>query len=141
MDDYAGTIRSPLSALPLCGAILILYSAIATQAEDSLPLSAPTEKVRANEGLELLKIEETVSIATHYEQPIAQVQSNVYVITDGEIRHSSAPDIPTVLQREPGLAVMHIIRRLRRQCLRGDNQLSANKIHRKHPWTTSSAGG
>ena len=34
----------------------------------------------------LLKEEETVSIASRYEQPISQAPSNVYVITDEDIR-------------------------------------------------------
>ncbi len=43
--------------------------------EDSLAFSA-------NNDLELLKEEETVSIASRYEQPISQAPSNFYVVTD-----------------------------------------------------------
>ena len=43
--------------------------------------------------LQLIKEEETVSIASRYEQPISQAPSNVYVITDEDIRHSGATDI------------------------------------------------
>jgi len=110
-----------------------LCGAIATQAEDSPPLSVPTEKVRANEELELLKEEETVSIATRYEQPISQAPSNVYVITDEDIRHSGATDIPTVLRRVPGLDVMQVTGADFNVSARGDNQLFANKIHGEHP--------
>jgi iron complex outermembrane receptor protein len=57
--------------------------------------------------LDLIKEEETVSIASRYEQPISQAPANVYVITDEDIRHSGATDLPTVLRRVPGLEVMH----------------------------------
>ena len=57
----------------------------------------------ANNDLELLKEEETVSIASRYEQPISQAPSNVYVVTDEDIRQSGATDLPTVLRRIPGL--------------------------------------
>ena len=53
--------------------------------------------------LQLIKEEETVSIASRYEQPISQAPSNVYVITDEDIRHSGATDIPTILRRIPGI--------------------------------------
>ena len=106
MDDHPVTNRSPLSPLFVCGVSLVLCGAVAAAAEDSSPLSAPIEEVRANEELELLKEEETVSIARRYEQPISQAPSNVYVITDEDIRHSGATDIPTVLRRVPDLNVM-----------------------------------
>jgi len=57
--------------------------------------------------LELVKEEETVSIASRYEQPISQAPSNVYVITDEDIRHSGATDLPTVLRRVPGIEARH----------------------------------
>ncbi len=69
--------------------------------EDSLAFSA-------NNDLELLKEEETVSIASRYEQPISQAPSNVYFVTDEDIRQSGATDLPTVLRRIPGLEVMHM---------------------------------
>lgn len=128
MDDHPTKIRSPRSALPICGGILILCGAIATRAEDSPPLSVPTEEVRANEELELLKDEETVSIATRYEQPIAQAPFNVYVMTDEDIRHSGATDIPTVLRRVPGLDIMQVTGADFNVSARGDSQLFANKI-------------
>jgi iron complex outermembrane receptor protein len=59
----------------------------------------------ALEELRFLK-EETVSIAVRHEQPISEAPSNVYVITDEDIRQSGATDIPTVLRRIPGLEVM-----------------------------------
>lgn len=69
--------------------------------EDSLAFSA-------NNDLELLEEEETVSIASRYEQPISQAPANVYVITDEEIRQSGAIDLPTVRRRIPGLEVMQM---------------------------------
>ncbi len=81
-----------------------------------------------NQELELLKEEETVSIATRYEQPISQAPSNIYVITDEDIRHSGATDIPTVLRRVPGLDIMQVTGADFNVSAKGDNQLFANKI-------------
>jgi iron complex outermembrane receptor protein len=78
--------------------------------------------------LELIKEEETVSIASRYEQPISQAPSNVYVITDEDIRQSGAPDIPTILRRVPGLDVMQTTGADFNVSVRGDNQLLANKL-------------
>ena len=78
--------------------------------------------------LQLLKEEETVSIASRYEQPISQSPSNVYVITDEDIRHSGATDLPTVLRRIPGLDVMQVTGADFNVSMRGNNQLSANKL-------------
>ncbi|GMV51387.1 MAG: hypothetical protein AMXMBFR67_29300 [Nitrospira sp.] len=69
-----------------------------------------------------------VSIATRYEQPISHAPSNVYVITDEDIRHSGATDIPTVLRRVPGLDVMQVTGADFNVSARGDNQLFANKM-------------
>ncbi|MCC2643775.1 MAG: putative TonB-dependent receptor [Nitrospira sp.] len=81
-----------------------------------------------NEELELLKEEETVSIASGYEQPISQAPSNVYVITDEDIRQSGAVDLPTVLRRVPGLEVMQMTGADFNVSARGDNQPFANKM-------------
>jgi len=78
--------------------------------------------------LELIKEEETVSIASRYEQPISQAPSNVYVITDEDIRHSGATDLPTVLRRVPGIEVMQTTGAEFNVSARGDNQLLANKM-------------
>ena len=95
--------------------------------ESSSVPPAPAEPVLAEE-LELMKEEETVSIASRYEQPISQAPSNVYVITDEDIRHSGATDIPTVLRRIPGLEVMQTTGADFNVSVRGDNQLQANKL-------------
>jgi outer membrane receptor for ferrienterochelin and colicin len=78
--------------------------------------------------LELIKEEETVSIASRYEQPISQAPSNVYVITDEDIRHSGATDLPTVLRRVPGIEVMQTTGAEFNVSARGDNQILANKM-------------
>lgn len=106
-----------------------MCGAVATQAQDvSSASSFPPEGGLASEELALLKEEETVSIATRYEQPISQAPSNVYVITDEDIRHSGATDIPTVLRRVPGLDIMQVTGADFNVSARGDNQLFANKI-------------
>jgi iron complex outermembrane receptor protein len=78
--------------------------------------------------LQLIKEEETVSIASRYEQPISQAPSNVYVITDEDIRHSGATDIPTILRRVPGMEVMQVTGADFNVSARGNNQLTANKM-------------
>ena len=83
---------------------------------------------RSSDELELLKEEETVSIASGYEQPISQAPSNVYVITDEDIRQSGAVDLPTVLRRVPGLEVMQMTGADFNVSARGDNQPFANKM-------------
>ncbi len=72
--------------------------------------------------------EETVSIASRYEQPISEAPSNVYVITDEDIRYSGATDLPTVLRRIPGLEVMQMTGADFNVSMRGNNQLGANKL-------------
>jgi iron complex outermembrane recepter protein len=72
--------------------------------------------------------EETVSIAVLHEQPISEAPSNVYVITDDDIRHSGATDLPTVLRRVPGLEVIQMTAADFNVSVRGDNQLRANKL-------------
>ncbi|HBH79739.1 MAG TPA: TonB-dependent receptor, partial [Nitrospira sp.] len=88
--------------------------------------SSSTEQQLRAEALYLK--EETVSIASRYEQPISQAPSNVYVITDEEIRMSGATDLPTVLRRIPGLEVMQVTGADFNVSVRGNNQLDANKL-------------
>ncbi|MBI4002556.1 MAG: TonB-dependent receptor [Nitrospira defluvii] len=83
---------------------------------------------RSSDELQLLKEEETVSIASRYEQPISQAPSNVYVITDEDIRQSGAVDLPTVLRRIPGLEVMQMTGADFNVSARGGNQPFANKM-------------
>ena len=98
------------------------------------PLPGYTEEVSTQSDqvpipeLELIKEEETVSIASRYEQPISEAPANVYVITDDDIRQSGAIDLPTVLRRVPGIEVMQISGADFNVSARGDNQLLANKM-------------
>jgi iron complex outermembrane receptor protein len=92
---------------PMLATLLTVGLASMAQAEPALPEAVePRPEVALTEELELLKEEETVSIASRYEQPISQAASNVYVITDEDIRQSGATDLPTVLRRIPGMEVM-----------------------------------
>ncbi|HSE59801.1 MAG TPA: TonB-dependent receptor plug domain-containing protein, partial [Nitrospiraceae bacterium] len=80
--------------------------------------------------LELIRAEDTASIAVGLgrEQPISEAPSNVYVITDEDIRHSGATDVPTILRRIPGLEVMQITGAEFNVSVRGNNQPVANKL-------------
>jgi len=89
-------------------------------------MSSLTEQALTDELLYLK--EETVSIASRYEQPISEAPSNVYVITDEDIRSSGATDIPTLLRRVPGLEVMQKNAVDFSVSVRGNNQLVANKL-------------
>ena len=96
-----------------------------------LLIAAPAIAAELQEGvveeMRFLK-EETVSIAVGHEQPISEAPSNVYVITDEDIRQSGATDIPTVLRRIPGIEVMQMTGADFNVSARGDNQLQANKL-------------
>jgi len=98
-------------------------------AEESLPLPELRAEVKEEREQELLYLkEEIVSIAVRHEQPISQAPSNVYVITDEDIRQSGAPDLPTVLRRIPGMEVMQVTGADFNVSVHGDNQLQANKL-------------
>lgn len=98
-------------------------------AETSLPIPRTSSTVEKQIHEETLYLkEETISIATRYGQPISQAPSNVYVITDEDISQSGAPDLPTVLRRIPGLEVMQVSGADFNVSVRGNNQLSANKL-------------
>ncbi|MBP6265254.1 MAG: TonB-dependent receptor plug domain-containing protein, partial [Nitrospira sp.] len=102
---------------------MIVCCALEARAQSAAPDPAvPTDGAPVSEELELLKEEETISIATRHEQPISQSPSNVYVITDEDIRHSGAADIPTILRRVPGLDVMQVTGADFNVSARGDNQ-------------------
>jgi outer membrane cobalamin receptor len=91
--------------VPLISSVLALMGECALAEE-------PTERRTrgVSEELEFLR-EETVSVAVRHEQPISQAPSNVYVITDEDIRQSGATDLPTILRRIPGMEVMQNDRR------------------------------
>jgi len=90
----------------------------------SFPEGSPTEALNDIAFLQ----EETVSIAALHEQPISEAPSNVYVITEEDIRQSGALDIPSLLRRVPGLEVMQTTGAEFNVSVRGDNQLVANKL-------------
>lgn len=117
------------SAHFLWAPLFVLNLSVLAQAE------APLAKISEIDGtahlidaLEFLKEEESVSIASRYEQPISEAPSNVYVITDEDIRHSGAIDLPTILRRIPGMEVMQVTGADFNVSARGDNQLQANKM-------------
>src|SRR5215217_40801 len=116
-----------LKDLIRCGAYLLLNVLLAVIGMPPL-MAAEEPSPPIIEELELLREEETVSIASRYEQPISQAPSNVYVITDEDIRNSGAIDIPTVLRRIPGIEVMQTTGADFNVSVRGDNQLNANKL-------------
>ena len=112
---------------PMLAALLTV--SLTTMAQAEPPSERPDAEPSAmSEELELLKEEETVSIASRYEQPISQAPSNVYVITDEDIRRSGAPDLPTILRRVPGIEVMQMTGAEFNVGARGDNQPFANKM-------------
>lgn len=106
-----------------------LSSPLYGSTETTFPIphvSSTTEQQIQEETLYLKG--ETVSIASRYEQPISQAPSNVYVITDEDIRRSGAPDLPTVLRRIPGVEVMQVTGADFNVSMRGDDKLVSNKL-------------
>ena len=98
-------------------------------AEPSLhvPRTSSSTEQKIHEEALYLK-EETVSIASRYEQPISQAPSDVYVITDEDIRNSGATDIPTLLRQVPGMEVMQMNAVDFNVSVRGNNGLATNKL-------------
>ena len=111
----------------LLGMLIIVCVAQAPLPGYTEELSTQSDQALIPE-LELIKEEETVSIAARHEQPISQAPSDVYVITDEDIRHSGATDIPTALRRIPGIEVMQMGGGDVNVSMRGDNQLFSNKL-------------
>lgn len=119
MTNNWGTVLAVMA----CGMIALPES----WAETSLPIpraSSAVERELHDEALYLK--EETVSIASRYEQPISQAPSDVYVITDEDIRNSGATDIPTMLRQIPGMG-SHANRRGRLQCQYARQQSGAGQ--------------
>jgi outer membrane receptor for ferrienterochelin and colicin len=99
------------------------------EAETSIPIPRPSSTVEKQIQEETLYLkEETVSIASRYEQPISRAPSDVYVITDEDIKNSGATDIPTLLRQVPGMEVMQTSAVDFNVSVRGNNQLLANKV-------------
>lgn len=120
------TTHCPQECL-LAGMLTIVLVAQAPLPGYAEELSTQSDQALIQE-LELIKEEESVSIASRYEQPISQAPANVYVITDEDIRHSGATDLPTVLRRVPGIEVMQMSGADFNVSARGDNQPFANKM-------------
>jgi iron complex outermembrane recepter protein len=98
-------------------------------ADVALAADAPGGSTVAIPELEILREEtETISRGLLEERPISQAPSNVYVITDEDIRHSGATDIPTVLRRIPGMEVMQMTAADFNVSVRGNNQAAANRL-------------
>lgn len=114
---------------PLLAAVLtVSFGVLSAPPAQSEEPSAQFTSAGIREELELIKEEETISIAVRHEQPISQAPSNVYVITDEDIRQSGATDIPTILRRISGLEIMQLTGSDFNVSVRGDNQLQANKL-------------
>ena len=114
---------------PMLATLMTVSLASLAQAEATPPeTTEPKIEAALIQELELIKEEESVSIASRYEQPISQAPSNVYVITDEDIRQSGATDLPTVLRRIPGLEVIQMSGAQFDVSARGDNQPNANKL-------------
>jgi iron complex outermembrane receptor protein len=135
LSDYYGpksTIAASLLLSSLSKRLLFLTGIacletilVLTMASPGQAAEPPTKETLAE--LQFLK-EETVSIAARHEQPISEAPSNVYVITDEDIRQSGATDIPTLLRRIPGIEVMMTTGAEYNVSARGDNQLMSNKM-------------
>ena len=98
-------------------------------ADTTFPIPRTSSKTDSQLREETLYLqEETVSIASRYEQPISRAPSDVYVITDEDIRTSGSTDIPTLLRRVPGMEVMQTNAVDFNVSVRGNNQLLANKL-------------
>ena len=124
--DYVKLLSKDCS--PLVVAAFAATLVVAATPDLSLSAEPPEGTPGPSEELRLLKEEETVSIAVRHEQPISQSPSNVYVITDEDIRQSGATDLPTILRRIPGLEVMQVTGADFNVSARGDNQLGSNKM-------------
>ncbi len=123
-------MRRYLICLIFFTVLLLFFPHLSIQAQDENmepPRTSSTTEQALTEELLFMR-EETISIASRHEQPISQAPSNVYVITDEDIRQSGAPDLPTVLRRIPGLEVMQTTGADFNVSMRGDNQLVGNKL-------------
>ena len=124
------TVCKPVSMIRILVLFIVVLSFFPGSAQSDSPsanLSPEIDFLGIEEDLEFLQ-EETVSIAVQHEQPISEAPSNVYVITDDDIRQSGAIDLPTVLRRIPGMDVIQMTGTDFNVSVRGDNQLRANKL-------------
>jgi outer membrane receptor for ferrienterochelin and colicin len=108
--------------------VIVVLAPLAAYANPTTPFGLPEGSSDQVLGELRFLQEETVSIAVLHEQPISEAPSNVYVITDDDIRHSGANDLPTVLRRIPGMEVIQMTGADFNVSVRGDNQPRANKL-------------
>lgn len=102
---------------------------LSSLADPSPPMPRASSGIKQQLRDEALYLqEETISIASRYEQPISRAPSDVYVITEDDIRNSGAVDIPTLLRQVPGMEVMQTNAIDFNVSVRGNNQLLANKL-------------
>ena len=124
------TVFKPVSPVRILVLLIVALSFFPASAKSDSPsddLYPEFDFLGIEEEIEFLQ-EETVSIAIQHEQPISEAPSNVYVITDEDIRQSGAIDLPTVLRRIPGMEVIQMTGADFNVSVRGDNQLRANKL-------------
>src|SRR5205823_9928219 len=99
---------------------------------EPIVMAVETDMVAAAEksSLPVLEVleDQQVSIADLHDVPISEASGNVYVITDEDIRHSGATDIPTLLRRIPGIEVMQMTGADFNVSVRGNNQQAANTL-------------
>lgn len=97
--------------------------------EESTPSAPVSTRMEQELADELQYVwDETVLTPSYQEQPISEAPSNVYVITEKDIRESGATDLPTLLRRVPGMSVIERTGGQFNVSVRGDNQELANKI-------------
>ena len=113
------------------GCLVLLQAACVFFIGPAVMAVEPGMVAKAEKGslpvLEILE-DQQVSIADLHEVPISEASGNVYVITDEDIRHSGATDIPTLLRRIPGIEVMQMTGADFNVSVRGNNQQAANKL-------------
>ncbi len=120
-------VESPQIATPQTPAGQAQPSNSSSPAATEKPAPPPTQT--ESDILLILKEEkESISRGLGHEQPISEAPSNVYVITDEDIRHSGATDIPTILRRIPGMEVMQMSGADFNVSVRGNNQTAANHL-------------
>src|SRR5205085_7267456 len=108
--------------LHAAGIFLVCHTALAVE-----PNIVTEGGKRSLPVLEILE-DQQASIADLHDVPISEASGNVYVITDEDIRHSGATDIPTLLRRIPGMEVMQMTGADFNVSVRGNNQTAANKL-------------
>jgi len=78
----------------------------ASKAPSSTLSCAPPRKPLLVPGFEIPEEDVSIAVGLGREQLTTQSPSNVYVLTEEDIRHSGAVDLPTVLRHIPGMEVI-----------------------------------